>query len=296
MLRLIASRFSSSLLLVPPIPSTPIQDLPRVKVVLKKEPSVEITEPKEIWLSKKLADSGICSRAQAERFIEAGMISANNKIAWKNIKILDNTPIKFHQRNDYNTNKLPLSEHIKIWTFYKPRDVSSYIDGDKPTVFQFLRNIGFPNIEYYSVGRLDFRSEGLMLLTNDKDTAVALDEAASGLKREYKIRVCGKLRDEILEAIRRGASKGKKFRPMIVWANTKKTKNIWLKAILKRTRSRELRRVFENYRLRVNRLVRLSYGPYRLDGLKPGEYLETHLEKSLHQVMFYHYKAIAEKQ
>lgn len=86
--------------------------------------------------------------------------------------------------------------------------------------------MGFPNIEYYSVGKLDFKSEGLMLLTNDRDTAIALDEGAAGMKREYKIRAYGEITDEKIEAIRKGAFKRQKQHdPMYIWVNEKSSKN-----------------------------------------------------------------------
>lgn len=113
MLRHFVFRFSS-LLKIPEVPNVPAESLPRAKVVLKRDLVLEESIIRDVWLSKKIADIGICSRPQAERFISCGMITCDGQIAWRDTKIKEDSVVTFHHRKDLNTRNLPLSEHLKV--------------------------------------------------------------------------------------------------------------------------------------------------------------------------------------
>ena len=281
------------------IPSNlPVQSLPRATVVRQKSPQVP-EKNRVVWLTKRLSEGGVCSRRQAERMIETGMIKVNGKTVWENLQVSQDNQVEVHRRKDLNTQNVPIRQDTKLWVFYKPKGLITTHDDPKgrPTVFGYLRAKNFPAEHVISVGRLDYNSEGLLLLTNNGDLARAMELPTNSLEREYKVRAYGKFTEEHLENMRKGVTiKKKQYRPMVVWVQRKQTSNTWFRTILTEGKNREIRRIFEHYNLRVNRLVRLKYGPYRLEGLKPGEWTERPLHKSLHKLLLRMYKEAAEAQ
>ena len=166
-------RTFSNLLKPPTIPPIPIHEFPRASVVRFKLQMPE--EPK--WITKHLSDLEICSRGQAERFLSAGMIKVDGSRALENQKILKSSKIEIVRRNDTNTQKLPITDEIKLWVFYKPQGFTTTLNDTlrRPTVYNYLAVTAFPRIEVWTIGHLDFYSEGIMLLTNSKDLAEATE-------------------------------------------------------------------------------------------------------------------------
>lgn len=291
------SRFFSKLLQAPKVPEVPMEMLPRASVVRVK--TIQPVEP--VWLTKKLNDIDICSRNQASRFLEAGMIKVDGRTAWDNIRVHESSKIEISRRKDTNSEKLPIPEETKIWIFYKPPNFTSTLVDPyrRPTIYHYLDSTKFPRITVYTIGHLDYHSEGLMLLTNNKDLSESAEFAQSLLKRQYKVRVNGQVKSRIIEEIRRGmVCSAHKYKPMYVWVSKKsqKSKNVWVNAVLTKAHPRELRGVFVRRKMPVNRLVRTAYGPYKLKGLKPGEFQETQIHIILHKLLFKFYKQKAEKQ
>jgi 23S rRNA pseudouridine2605 synthase len=122
-----------------------------------------------------------------------------------------------------------------------------------------------------SVGRLDLNSEGLLLLTNDGGIKRKLVLPAPGWVRKYRVRVKGEPRDDMLEPLRKGITvDGERFQSMSVTLDRQQGANAWLTVGLREGRNREIRRAMGAIGLDVNRLIRVSYGPFQLGGVKPG--------------------------
>ncbi|OMJ94578.1 hypothetical protein SteCoe_2223 [Stentor coeruleus] len=285
------ARFFSRLLQAPEMPLVPYELLPRAAVVRTK---IEMP-PEDVWLTKRMHDLDICSRAQAEKMLSAGMIKVNGQRVWINQKVDENSVIEIASRKDTNTKLFPIPESVKIWKFYKPADfTTTLVDPYKrKTIYHYLDTTKFPRIEVFPIGQLDYHSEGLVLLTNSKDLAEATEFSFSSLLRKYEARINGRIKQRLIDEICTGIlCGGKKFRPMHIWAPKKdsKSKNVWVNAALTRSHPRELRSIFERKHMHVNRLIRTSYGPYKLSGLKPGEFVETQIHLKLHKLLFNYYK------
>jgi 23S rRNA pseudouridine2605 synthase len=127
-----------------------------------------------------------------------------------------------------------------------------------------------------SIGRLDLNSEGLLLLTNDGGLKRQLELPSTGWLRKYRVRVNGNPTDPDLEPLRRGITvEGEKFQPMIVVLDRIQGANAWLTVGLREGKNREIRRAMAAINLTVNRLIRVSYGPFRLGDLTPGDVTEV---------------------
>ena len=122
-----------------------------------------------------------------------------------------------------------------------------------------------------SVGRLDLNSEGLLLLTNDGGIKRKLELPSTGWLRKYRVRVNGRPTDDMLAPLRAGiVVDGQAFQPMEVTLDRQQGANAWLTIGLREGKNREIRRAMTDIGLSVNRLIRVSYGPFQLGNLKPG--------------------------
>jgi 23S rRNA pseudouridine2605 synthase len=127
-----------------------------------------------------------------------------------------------------------------------------------------------------SVGRLDLTSEGLLLLTNDGEIKRHLELPSTGWVRKYRVRVKGTPEDADFEPLRKGITvEGTAFQPMQLTLDRQQGGNAWVTVGLREGKNREIRRAMEAIGLVVNRLIRISYGPFRLGELKAGEVEEV---------------------
>ena len=139
----------------------------------------------------------------------------------------------------------------------------------RQTVFEALPE-DMPRV--MSVGRLDLNSEGLLLLTNDGELKRRLELPSTGWLRKYRVRINGNPTDVDLEPLRKGITvDGERFQPMNVMLDRIQGANAWLTIGLREGKNREIRRALNALDLYVNRLIRISYGPFRLGDLQPGE-------------------------
>ena len=221
-------------------------------------------------IAKKMADAGLCSRREAERWIVAGRVQVNGKkldtpacVVGENDEVLvDNKPLK---------NK----EKTRVWIYYKPVGlVTTYHDPQgRPTVFEKLPK-AMPRV--ISVGRLDLNSEGLLLLTNNGEWARKMELPSSHLERTYRVKVHGKLTGEVLSRIAKGVKiDGIQYAPARVLVEKKQGTNTWIQMTLTEGKNREIRRLMAFFGLEVAKLFRISYGPYELGNLKLGEVKEV---------------------
>ena len=221
-------------------------------------------------IAKVLSRRGVASRREAERLIEAGEVTVNGKVITSpalNVTAKDRITISGHP--------LPAEEPARLWLYYKPEGLvtSAADEKGRDTVFDHLPE-DMPRV--MSVGRLDLNSEGLLLLTNDGELKRRLELPSTGWLRKYRVRVNGNPTDPQLEPLRKGITvDGEKFQPMQVTLDRIQGANAWLTVGLREGRNREIRRAMNAIDLYVNRLIRTSYGPFRLNNLQPGEVEEV---------------------
>ena len=162
-------------------------------------------------------------------------------------------------------------ERARLWRYHKPKGfVTTHRDEKgRATVFEQLPK-GMPRV--ISIGRLDYNSEGLLLLTNDGELARKLELPANGWLRRYRARVFGKLTQEDLDGLLRGVTiEGVKYQPIEAKLDRQTGGNAWATIALKEGKNREVRRLMEHIGVKVNRLIRISFGPFHLGQLKEGE-------------------------
>jgi 23S rRNA pseudouridine2605 synthase len=161
-------------------------------------------------------------------------------------------------------------EPARLWLYHKPTGLVASDSDEKgrATIYEGLP-ADMPRV--MSVGRLDLNSEGLLLLTNDGGVKRYLELPSTGWLRRYRVRVNGRPTEEVLEPLRKGIiADGQPFQPMEVVLDRQKGANAWLTVGLREGKNREIRRAMDEIGLSVNRLIRVSYGPFQLGDLKAG--------------------------
>ena len=235
---------------------------PAGKHAQQKVPSV--SEPMRI--AKAMARAGLCSRREAERWIADGRVSINGQVL--------KTPgveVKPKDRVLVDGQPLPLAEPSQLWRYNKPRGLVTTHDDPqgRPTVFDNLPP-GLPRV--ISVGRLDFNTEGLILLTNDGELARHLELPATGWLRRYRVRAKGRVTQADLDKLKEGIEiEGVRYGGVEAAIDTVQGANMWLTVGIREGKNREVRKVLTHLGLDVNRLIRISFGPFQLLELEPGE-------------------------
>lgn len=216
-------------------------------------------------IAKALAQAGLCSRRDAERWIEAGRVTVNGKR-------LD-TPacvVTSHDTVTVDGKPLPAKQAVQLWRYHKPKGlVTTNRDPEgRPTVFARLP-ADMPRV--MSIGRLDYATEGLLLLTTDGALARHLELPATGWLRRYRVRAKGKVTQDQLDAMRGGVEiEGIRYGEVIARLDRVQGANVWLNVALREGKNREVKRIAAHLGLAVNRLIRTSFGPFSLGDLQPG--------------------------
>lgn len=231
----------------------------------KAQSKTSAKTPEGDRIAKVLARAGVASRREAERMIEAGRVTVNGEqITRAALNVTDKDKITVDGK------PLDAPEPPRLWLYHKPTGlVTTHKDEQgRPTIFDDLPE-EMPRV--MSVGRLDLNSEGLLLLTNDGGIKRKLELPSTGWLRRYRVRVKGRPSDEMLEPLRKGTHvDGIDYQPMIVSLDRQQGANAWLTVGLREGKNREIRRAMESIGLSVNRLIRVSYGPFQLGQLKAG--------------------------
>ena len=217
-------------------------------------------------IAKVLSRAGIASRREAERLIEIGEVAVNGRVITSPaLNVTD------RDRITVGGKLVAAAEPARLWLYYKPEGLvtSEADEKGRQTVFETLPP-EMPRV--MSVGRLDLNSEGLLLLTNDGELKRRLELPSTGWLRKYRVRINGNPTDVDLEPLRKGLTvDGERFQPMHVMLDRIQGANAWLTIGLREGKNREIRRALNALDLFVNRLIRVSYGPFRLGDLQPGQ-------------------------
>jgi 23S rRNA pseudouridine2605 synthase len=217
-------------------------------------------------IAKALARAGLCSRREAERWIADGRVRINGQMI-----VTPARDVGPSDKIEVDGNPLPAAEPVRLWRYHKPKGcVTTHKDPEgRPTVFEALPK-SMPRV--ISIGRLDFNTEGLLLLTNDGALARHLELPSTGWLRRYRVRANGKVTQEQLDRLKDGAEiEGVRYGPIEATLDKEQGANVWLSIGLREGKNREVRKILLTLGLAVNRLIRVSFGPFQLLDLKPGE-------------------------
>jgi 23S rRNA pseudouridine2605 synthase len=218
-------------------------------------------------LAKVIARSGLCSRRDAEGWIKDGRVTVNGK------KVL--TPafnVSPQDKIKVDGEPLAARQGTRVWLYHKPAGlvVTEKDPEGRPTIFEALDEKGLPRV--VSIGRLDINTEGLLLVTNDGGLKRVLELPATGWLRRYRVRAFGSVTQEQLDALKDGIEiEGVKYGPIEAVLERTQGSNSWLVLGLREGKNREVKNVLGALGLQVNRLIRVSYGPFQLGDLPEGE-------------------------
>lgn len=217
-------------------------------------------------IAKLLARAGIASRREIERMIADGRIALNGeKVTTPATLLTDVAGLTVDGR------PVRPAKATRLYRFHKPqRTLTAEFDPKgRPTIYDVLPK-GLPRL--VPVGRLDFMTEGLLLLTNDGELKRQLELPKTGVVRTYRARAFGHVTQEQLEGLAEGITiDGVRYGSIDANLERSTGRNRWIEMSLTEGKNREVRRVLEHLGLQVSRLIRTSYGPLTLDGLQPGQ-------------------------
>jgi 23S rRNA pseudouridine2605 synthase len=216
-------------------------------------------------IAKVIARAGVCSRREAERLIAQGRVAVDGKTLTTPAVVVTPDSIV-----TVDGEALAAPERTRLFRYHKPAGVlTTERDPEgRPTIYDTFP----PNVpRLMPVGRLDFNSEGLLLLTNDGALKRHLELPATGWLRRYRVRAYGRPEPHALANLAKGTTiEGVVYGPIEASVDSAKGGNIWLTVSLREGKNREVRRVMEHLGLQVNRLIRTAYGPFPLGEVPRG--------------------------
>ena len=216
-------------------------------------------------IAKVMARAGLCSRREAETWIEAGRVSVNGEVLTspaldvteRDTILVDGTP-------------LPMRERTRLFLYHKPAGLvtTAWDPEGRPTVFSALP-AGLPRV--VTIGRLDINTEGLLLLTNDGGLARVIALPETGWLRRYRVRAYGSITQADLDTLQNGITiDGIHYGPIEAHLQREQGDNVWLTLGLREGKNREVKNILDHFGLQVNRLIRMSFGPFQLNDLPEG--------------------------
>jgi 23S rRNA pseudouridine2605 synthase len=221
-------------------------------------------------IAKVIARAGLASRREAEAWIAAGRVAVNGAVIASpayNVTAQDQVTV--------DGAPLPERDRTRLFLYHKPRGLmTTHADPQgRPTIFEHLPE-NLPRL--ISVGRLDFNTEGLLLLTNDGALARLLELPATGWLRRYRVRAHGKVNQAQLDQLQSGLTlSGIHYGAIEATIERVQGANLWLTFAIREGKNREVRNVLGHLGLDVTRLIRVSFGPFQLAELKTGDVEEV---------------------
>jgi len=235
---------------------------------------------KSYKVAKLIADAGVCSRRQAELLIKEGRVKLNNKVL---TSVPERATIKDLIKVD--NKKINLKKEIRLWKYNKPigKLTTNYDPLGRKTIFEELPK-NLPRV--ITIGRLDFNSEGLLLLTNSGSFARYLELPKNSFIREYKVKVKGKIDLKKLKNLEKGIKiKEIKYKSIKVSILEKNKDSAQIKMKLIEGKNREIRKIINFFGWGVQKLERISYGPIQLKKLKKNEVEEINIKKYFKKIL-----------
>jgi 23S rRNA pseudouridine2605 synthase len=221
-------------------------------------------------IAKVMARAGVCSRRDAEAWIAEGRVAVNGEV-------LKSPAFNVSETDDVRVDGKPLAapERTRLFLFHKPRGlVTTARDPEgRQTVFAVLP----PDLpRLVAIGRLDINTEGLLLLTNDGGLARVLELPSTGWLRRYRVRAHGIIEQAALDRLSEGVTiDGVDYLGVEAKLDREQGANAWLTLGLREGKNREIKKILEHLGLAVNRLIRVSFGPFELGDLPEGEVMEV---------------------
>ena len=217
-------------------------------------------------IAKVIARDTKYSRREVEKLILDGRVKIDETIIYKpNVNVTSTNTILLDNK------KINFKQQIQLYKYYKPRGflVTHSDPENRNTIFDNLPK-KFENM--ITVGRLDYDSEGLLLMTNSGDIKRKMELPNNNWKRIYRVRVYGKVNKDIVLKLRKGLKiKTIQYKPIDAKIDNESNSYTWLTMSLTEGKNREIRNIFEYFGMSVTRLIRVAYGPYKLNNLIKGE-------------------------
>lgn len=243
---------------------------PAKAATVKAADETAVEDGKAERISKVMARAGVASRRDIERMILDGRVKLNGVL-------LDTPVVNVTLTDKIEVDGVPIRgiERTRLWLYHKPAGlVTTNADPEgRPTVFDNLPE-ELPRV--MSIGRLDINTEGLLLLTNDGGLARVLELPTTGWLRRYRVRAHGEIDQEALDKLKEGiAVDGVLYGSIDATLDRTQGSNVWITMGLREGKNREIKNVLGALGLEVNRLIRISYGPFQLGELPEGHVLEV---------------------
>ncbi len=243
---------------------------PAKAAAVKAADESAVEDGKAERISKVMARAGVASRRDIERMILDGRVKLNGAL-------LDTPVVNVTLTDKIEVDGVPIRgiERTRLWLYHKPAGlVTTNADPEgRPTVFDNLPE-ELPRV--MSIGRLDINTEGLLLLTNDGGLARVLELPTTGWLRRYRVRAHGEIDQEALDKLKEGiAVDGVLYGSIDATLDRTQGSNVWITMGLREGKNREIKNVLGALGLEVNRLIRISYGPFQLGELPEGHVLEV---------------------
>ena len=239
--------------------------MPKLAIITKKMTN---NNQKGERIAKVIARNGYCSRREAEELIFEGRVKVNGEVIDNPATLITDQSIKI------NNKLLAKKEPSRMWIFHKPKGFvcSNKDEKNRKTIFDILPD-NLPRV--ISIGRLDINTEGLLLLTNDGKVSRYIELPENKWTRNYRVRVHGKVNMERLNKLSKGIRIDGINYGSIKVELEKEGSNSWLKISLNEGKNREIKKVLDYFGLTVNRLIRISFGPFILGNLETGKIKEV---------------------
>ena len=225
-------------------------------------------------ISKVIARSSQYSRRQVEQLILEGRVRIDGMI-------IDRPNINVNASNKILLDKKVINykTHDEIFIFNKPRGcLVTHSDPEgRKTIFDIIPK---KFEKYISIGRLDYNSEGLLIITNNGDIKRYFELPRNNFERSYKVKVQGKVDEKIIRSLKKGLFINKiKYKPIFALIDSSTPTYTWITMILREGKNREIRNIFDSFNMTVTRLIRISYGPYKLGKIERGKIVKTKVIK-----------------
>ena len=226
-------------------------------------------------IAKYISNAGICSRREAEQLIENQQVKINDQLC-----IHPSTKVKEKDEIKVNGKLIKNIQSLRLWKLYKPvKCICTNKDPQKrKTIFNLIPK-NYPRL--ISIGRLDYMSEGLILLTNNGDFSRKLELPSSKYERVYRVCIRGIVDQKDLKEVNKGISINKiQYKKIYVAVEKYLKPYSWLIVKIKEGKNREIRKVCDYFSWDIVKLIRIQYGPYKLLNLKKGQISE--IKKIMH--------------